>query len=210
VIYHNLLSCRYFIRYLDIVSWRRHVVDGRETEKGALSKRERQNRYRTTGAAANLIKVETLVPRDGRGEILRVAARLRKRARRGARAVDQPIDVAAVLRRIGKLCAVKPRRYATTPDVDNLVVTSVNVPFPHRIYAKTLVDALQSKRIPDLYVGHLERFLGETPLALLLRFCDRHGIGASELRSFIDKHRSRLALHRADLDEHLNALVSHS
>lgn len=52
--------------------------------KNDLSKRERQKRYLTTGAAAGLIKVETLVPPEGRGEILRVAARLRKRGRREA------------------------------------------------------------------------------------------------------------------------------
>lgn len=179
-------------------------------EKSALSKRERQKRYRTTGAAANLIKVETLVPPEGRAEILRLAARLRTRARRNAVAAGQSIDVAGILRRVSELSAAQPRRYTTKPDIDNLVITSVNVPFPHRIDAKTLAGALQSETIPESYQGHLERFLGEVPLTLLLRFCDRHGITAKELRGFIDKHRGRLALHRADLDEHLNALIPHS
>jgi hypothetical protein len=179
------------------------------TGERTLSKRERQKRYRTTGAAANLIKVETLVPPKGRAEILRLAARLRKRARRTFVAAS-PIDVPTVLRRIGELCAVQPRQYATKPDIDNLVATSVNVPFSHRIDANTLADALQSESIPEPYQGHLERFLGETPLSLLLRFCDRHGISAGKLRSFIDKHRGRLALHRPDLDEHLNALLPNS
>lgn len=172
-----------------------------------MSKRERQQRYRTTGAAANLVKVETLVPREGRAEILRLAARLRKRVRRTVAASNQPLDVAAVLRRIADLCAVQPRRYAARPDVDNLVATSVNVPFPIRIDAKTLAKVLRSERIPAAYRAHLERFLGETPLALLLRFCDRHGISARKLRDFIGRHRSRLALHRPELEEHLNALV---
>lgn len=182
----------------------------RKLEKSILSKRERQKRYRTTGAAANLIKVETLVPPEGRAEILRLAARLRRRARCTVAAAGPPFDVAAVLRRISELSAAQPRQYATKPDIDNLVITSVNVPFSHRIDAETLVSALQTGKIPESYQGHLERFLGETPLALLLRFCDRHRITAKELRGFIDKHRGRLALHRADLDEHLNALVPHS
>jgi hypothetical protein len=179
-------------------------------EQRALSKRERQKRYRTTGAAANLVKVETLIPADGRAEILALAARLRKRARRAAGRPNLPVDVPAVLRRIADLCAAQPRRYAAKPDVDNLVATSVNVPFPIRIDAKTLARALQSEEIPGPYHAHLERFLGETPLALLLRFCDRHDISASKLRHFIGKHRSRLALHRPELEEHLNALVSNS
>jgi len=119
------------------------------------------------------------------------------------------IDVGAVVRRISELSNAEPRRYATKPDIDNLIIASVNVPFPHRIDAKTLVSALQSEKIPAPYQGHLERFLGETPLTLLLRFCDRHDITPAKLKSFIDEHRGRLALHRTDLDEHLNALVSH-
>jgi hypothetical protein len=171
-----------------------------------MSKKDRQQRYRTTGAAASLIKVETLVPPEGRAEILRLAARLRKRVRRSP-ATRRKIDVSAVLRRISQLCAVQPRRYGARPDVDHIVATSVNVPFPIRIDAKALADALQSDVIPTPYAAHLERFLGETPIGLLLRFCDRHDISADRLRHFVDNHRTRLALHRPELEEHLNALV---
>jgi hypothetical protein len=168
-----------------------------------LSNKDRQKRYRTTGAAAALVKVETLVPPEGRAEILNLAARLRKRARR-------QVNVPTVLHRIAELCATQPRRYAARPDVDHIVTTSVNVPFPIRIDAQTLADTLQSENIPAGYHAHVERFLGETPIRLLLRFCDRHDISANRLRHFISKYRTRLALHRPELDEHLNALVSHT
>jgi hypothetical protein len=174
-----------------------------------LSNKDRQKRYRTTGAAATLVKVETLVPPEGRAEILNLAARLRKRARRSA-AQDRQVDVPAVLHRIAELCATQPRQYAARPDVDQIVATSVNVPFPIRIDAQTLAGTLQSENIPAGYHAHIERFLGETPIRLLLRFCDRHDISANRLRHFISKYRTRLALHRPDLDEHLDALVSHT
>lgn len=174
-----------------------------------MSKKERQKRYRTTGAGASLVKVETLVPPEGRAEILRLAARLRKRVRRSA-AADRQVDVPAILHRIAELCATQPRRYAARPDVDHIIATSVNVPFPIRIDAKTLADALQSEDIPARYSAHLERFLGETPIGLLLRFCDRHDISANKLRHFIGKHRARLALHRPELEEHLNAAASNT
>lgn len=171
-----------------------------------MSKIDRQKRYRTTGAAADLVKVETLVPPEGRAEILKLASRLRKRARRQA-AHELQIDVSAVLGRVAELCVSQPRRYATRPDVDHIVTTSVNVPFPVRIDAQTLADALKSGDIPERYDAHVERFLGETPIGLLLRFCDRHDISAGKLRNFVETHRTRLALHRPTLEEHLNALV---
>jgi len=172
-----------------------------------LSKRERQKRYRTTGAAANLVKVETLVPPEGRAEILKLAAKWRKRARRTSQKSGGRLDVSAILRRLHELCAEQPRRYAVKPDIDKIVTTSVNVPFPHPINSGLLADALLAERIPEGYRGHFERFLGETPLTLLLRFCDHHGITAGKLQSFVQKYRHDLALHRLELDEHLNALV---
>jgi hypothetical protein len=171
-----------------------------------VSKLERQKRYRTTGAAAKLVKVETLVPPEGRDEILKLAARLRKRARRKTAPLSK-LDAQEIVRRISELNALQPRRYAAQPNVDTLVATSVNVPFPIRIKAEKLAETLRSEEIPIQYRPHLERFLGETPQALLLRFCDRHGISADKLRSFVGKHRSLLGLHRPALDEHLDALV---
>lgn len=174
-----------------------------------MAARERQRRYLTTGAAAGLVKVETLVPPEARAEILRLAARLRKRARRPVTTPDLAFDVGRILERVRELCAVQPRRYAGQVDVDNVVTTSVNVPFPVAISAQALVDALRSGQIPTGYGGHLERFIGETPLFLLLRFCDRHGIAADTIHSFVTQHRHRLSINRPDLDTHLDALDAH-
>ena len=89
-------------------------------------------------------------------------------------------------------------------------MTSVNVPFPVHIDAESLAAALQYGAIPVQYRPHLERFIGEIPLVLLLRFCDRHGFLADKLRSFVAQHHSLLGLNRPELDEHLDALVPHS
>lgn len=172
-----------------------------------MTKRDRQKRYRTTGAAAKLVKVETLVPPDAREEILHLAARLRRRFRqRGAAETSRPLDVVAIIGRIRDLCALQPRRYAAAADIDRVTEVSVNVPFPNRIDAKTIAHALRDDAIPDGYRGHLERFLGETPLNSILRFCDHHGVTALKLAEFVGKHREDLALHRPDLEEHLHAL----
>jgi hypothetical protein len=172
-----------------------------------MSKQDRQRRYRTTGAAAELVKVETLVPAEGREEVLRLAARLRRRFRRG-RTVEaaRPLDVDAIIGKLRELCTLQPRRYAGASDIDRVTEVSVNVPFPRRIDAETIARALMDDAIPDGYCGHLERFLGETPLNSILRFCDRHGIAASRLAGFVAKHREDLALHRPDLEEHLYAV----
>ena len=166
-----------------------------------MAKQDRQRRYKTTGAAADLIKVETLVPPEGREQILRLAARLRAEHRRA-----RP-DVGKVLAKVRALCARQPRRYTLPEDVDTVVVTSVNVPFPKLIDAATLADAIRTSDIPQSYAGHLERFFGETPLNQLLRFCDRHAIGAPVLAGFVRSNRAKLALRRPDLEEHLDALV---
>lgn len=51
-----------------------------------MSVRERIRRYRTTGAAADLVRVEILVPADGRERVLALARELREEHRR-ARAI---------------------------------------------------------------------------------------------------------------------------
>lgn len=172
-----------------------------------MAKRDRQQRYKTTGAAADLVKVETLVPSDGRDQILTLAARLRDEHRRRTQTVRQAVDVGAVVARVRELCALQPRRYTLTADIDHLVVTSINVPFPRPIDAETLADAIRDDDVPQGYVGHLERFLGEAPLAHILRFCDRHDIKAPTLARYVRGNRGKLALHRPDLEQHLDALV---
>ena len=168
-----------------------------------MAKQDRQRRYKATGAAADLVKVETLVPPEGREQILHLAARLRAEHRQ-ARTVT---GVTTVIARVRALCARQPRRYTLPEDVDRVVVTSVNVPFPKPIDAATLAGAIRTSTIPLGYAGHLERFLGETPLNQLLRFCDRHAIGAPALARFVRGNRAKLVLRRPDLEEHLDALV---
>ena len=173
-----------------------------------MAKRDRQQRYRTRGAAADLVKVETLVPPDGRDQILNLAARLREEHRRRTQAVHPAaVDVGVVVARIRELCALQPRRYMLPADIDHLVVTSINVPFPKPIDAGMLADAIRDDDVPPGYAGHLERFLGEAPLAHILRFCDRHGIKAPTLARYVRDNRGKLALRRPDLEQHLDALV---
>ncbi len=118
-------------------------------------------------------------------------------------------DIAGILARVRAACAVQPRRYVVPVDTDAVTITSVNVPFPTAIDSEALADALHRNAVPIAFAGHVARFLGELPLVEILRFCDRHGIGADDLAAFVATHGQRLALRRPDLTEHLDALVSH-
>jgi hypothetical protein len=172
-----------------------------------VAKRDRQQRYKTTGAAADLIKVETLVPPEGREQILHLAAKLRADHRRASAVRPAPADVGAVVARLRELCARQPRRYTLPENIDSLVVTSVNVPFPNPIDAASLARAIGDDDVPGKYAAHLERFFGEASLTHILRFCDHHDIKAPALARFVRHNRDKLALHRPDLEEHLDALV---
>lgn len=169
-----------------------------------MAKRDRQERYKTSGAAADLVKVETLVPPEGRAQILALAARLRDEHRRVKSA---RVDVAAIVARVRSACQTQPRRYTQPVDIDTLVVTSVNVPFPKSVSAETLAQAIRRNAVPADYAGHFGRFLGEVPLVNVLRFCDRHQIKAPALARFVRDHRAELALRRPELEEHLDAVV---
>jgi hypothetical protein len=168
------------------------------------SKQQRQKRYRHLGAAAGLVKVETLVPPEGRDQVLKLAAELRERYHRRPLG---PTDVDAIVGRVRRACAHQPRRYAPRADVDAIVVTSVNVPFRRIIDAEALADGIRRDQVPAGYAGHFGRFLGELPIAEVLRFGDRHGIDAPVLAKFVRNHREQLGLHRSELDDHLDALV---
>lgn len=166
-----------------------------------MGKAERQERYKTTGGASDLVKVETLVPAACRSRILELAAQLREEHRR------RKSEVSSVVGKVRAACEKQPRRYTLPIDIDRIVVTSVNVPFPESIGAAELADALRSCAIPTKYSGHLGRFLGEVPLTDVLRFCDRHRIPAADLARYVAKNRGKLALHRPELEEHLHVLV---
>ncbi len=161
---------------------------------------ERQERYKTMGGAADLVKVETLVPPAYRERLLSLAKAFRDEHR------ENKDEAAAIAARVKAASAKLPKRFGLPPDVDRIITTSVNVPFPKDIDAATLAQGLSSNTLPKGYAGHFERFLGELPLTDILRFCDVHDITAQTLARFIKKHGARLALHRPDLDEHLDAL----
>jgi hypothetical protein len=91
-------------------------------------------------------------------------------------------------------------------DPDRLLVISVNVPFANRIDSEGLAEVIRTGRIPPGYRGHIERFLGETPLSRLLAFFDRHHIDTSTVAKFVREQGGGLALHRPDLQEHLRVL----
>ncbi|MCC6777980.1 MAG: hypothetical protein IT537_15310 [Hyphomicrobiales bacterium] len=173
-----------------------------------MAKRQRQERYLKQGAGAGLVRVEILVPAEGRDAILRHASRLREaaRARRLARGQQRAIDVEQVLAKVREQCTRLSRSAAPSADPDRLIVTSVNVPFANRIDKEGLVSALRTGRIPKGFRGHLERLLGETPLSRLLAFFDRNDIDSATVERFVREHGHDLALHRPDLQEHLRAL----
>jgi|GEM_PF-4138355 len=167
-----------------------------------MSKAARQQRYKTSGAASDLVKVEALVPPAYRERLLDQARSYREEHRR------RKDEVAAIVARVGRACEGQPRRYTLPVDIDRIVVTSVNVPFPHSIDAKTLAQGLASNTVPKGFAGHFERFLGELSLTDILRFCDRHQITAPLLARFLKKQSRRLALYRPEFEEHLHGLVS--
>lgn len=78
--------------------------------------RERIRRYRTTGAAADLIRVEVLVPKESRGEILSLAERLRNeyRCKKPVRSVNAEVVNDRAKLMIHRLLA---RRMASEPDL---------------------------------------------------------------------------------------------
>lgn len=172
-----------------------------------MAKRERQVRYKTTGGAADLVKVETLVPVEGRGEILALARKLRHEHRRKHK---QHVDAATVVSRVRAACKDQPRRYAQRIDIDQVVVTSVNVPFPTLIDASALAGAIKADEVPKHYSGHVARLLGEVPVVNILRFCDRHAISATQLARVVRDQGRILGLRRPELEEYLDALVPHS
>jgi len=165
-----------------------------------MFKRERQQRYKTSGGARDLVKVEALVPAYARERILKLAQELRDAHR-------HTIRINHISESLRKLCAETPRRYSQRIDIDKIVVASINVPFPDSIDASTLSQALRTTKIPSRYEKHLARFLGEISLIDILRFCDRHEIGVGILSKFFNASKTKLAIHRPDIEEHLDELI---
>lgn len=82
-----------------------------------MTRRTRQQRHQNHGAGTDLVRVETLVPADSRDEILKLAARLRREARKRARGEarkrepepEQGIDVEEVIASVRALCLMSQR-----------------------------------------------------------------------------------------------------
>jgi len=166
-----------------------------------MGKTERQERYKATGGAADLVKVETLVPPAYRERLLNLAASFRNEHR------QRKEEISAIVARVEKACETQPRRYAQPLDIDRIVVASVNVPFPKTIDVKTLVRSLQTNTLPKGYEGHFERLLGEVSLTDVLRLCDRHDVKPTTLARFVKTHGKKLALKRPELEEYLHGVV---
>ena len=166
-----------------------------------MSKQNRQARYKSRGAASDLVKVEVLVPPAARSRVLDLGAQLRSEYRQKKDLVQ------GIQSRVRAACAYQPRRFTGVADIDPIVITSVNVPFHKRIDAKTLADAIAANTVPIDYAPHLERFFGEEPLINVLRFCDKHQIKPDALALFVRTNAATLAVRRPELENHLNALV---
>ena len=110
--------------------------------------------------------------------------------------VDRQAAVAAIVAKVRAACEKQPCHYTLPIDIDRVVVTSVNVPFPHGIDAAMLAGALVTNTVPDGFAGHIARFLGEVPMRDVLRFCDHHGLPAGVLARYVETHGKRLE-HRA-------------
>lgn len=68
-----------------------------------MTQRERTERYRKAGAGSGMVRVEVLVPPEGRAAILKEASRLRRKARGEVGAELEQLHEEAV-RRFGPLC----------------------------------------------------------------------------------------------------------
>jgi len=164
------------------------------------AKRQRQARYKTAGAGADLVRVEVLVPPSGRESILKNAEALRL----SHRATEN------IRRVIGHAQRFTPQKYAPPRDIDRIVETFVNVPFREIVSAETLAQGIAENKIPSGTVAHFERFLGEASLASIIRFNRHHGIAPSLALSFLKTNAAKLGVKRPDIESHYAELIPSS
>jgi hypothetical protein len=166
----------------------------------AIAKKQRQARYKTAGAAADLVRVEVLVPPSGRESILKSAETLR-RDHRAAENVRRVIEHARHF---------TPKKFTPPRDIDRIIETFVNVPFRQIVSAATLAQGVAENKIPPDAAAHFERFLGEASLDSIIRFNRRHGIAPSAALSFLKTHAARLSVKRPDIESHYAELLPRS
>jgi hypothetical protein len=75
-----------------------------------MAVRDRIRRYRTNGAAADLVRVEVLVPPGGRDVVLKAAAELRESHRKRLNDLEAAIATAAALYGVRAANAIDPAR----------------------------------------------------------------------------------------------------
>ncbi len=139
-----------------------------------MSVRERIQRYRQTGAAAGLVRVEVLVPPESRDQILTLAARLRgehrlSKARRRVNA-ERVNDRAKLM--IHRLLA---RRIASNPGIVDQARTMVSRARAEGATDKNLDewqellarDPVEVRRILTERSDRMDRLRISSPLALL-------------------------------------------
>lgn len=164
--------------------------------KEAMGTRERIRRYKTTGAAAGLARVEVLVPPGSRDQILSLAQRLRNehRRRKMARAVNaERVNDRAKLM-IHRLVA---RRMASDPGLVERAraalsrAPAVGEPYEHIAEWEDLLarDASELRRIVCARSDRMDRLRASSPFAPVA------GVEDPELRRRIWR-KARLGLVR--------------
>ena len=134
---------------------------------------ERIRRYRTTGAAADLVRVEVLVPADGRERVLSLAQRLRDEHRRekAIRSVNAEAVNDRAKRMIHRLLA---RRMASDPGIVERARETVararaaGEPYEHLGEWQDLLsrDPAEIRRTITMRSARMTRLRISSPLAL--------------------------------------------
>jgi hypothetical protein len=91
---------------------------------------------------------------------------------------------------------------------DRALCVSVSVPLPRKIAPEELIAAFRSAasgggEAASTNAGHLDRLLSEMSVTEILRFCDRHGFGLSDLRNAYRWTRGRGGAPHPALEAHL-------
>jgi hypothetical protein len=90
---------------------------------------------------------------------------------------------------------------------DEALCASISVPFRDIITPDDLVASVRDPATHARWGAHLARLYGETPVPMVLDFCDRHGITAGELARSYGWCRDRFACVNEAIEAHLESLL---